>query len=204
MAQTKITRDWNSRRRRDDKKAKILRLARSGMSNAEISRVLTREGDPVNRQRVGAILKESLQEAADDRRHIALELFDLELERLSWIVQQAVRICSEPCKACQGQGVFQNNEQCETCRADGKANHPDIRLRAMKEIRNAVHQRAQMLGLYAPEKFALTDAKGNDLRNELRRELESLSEEDLTQALDDFQAGIEAARATMPAHDASI
>lgn len=203
MSQTQISKDWNERRRRDDKKARILRLAKSGLSNTEISRVLTKDGDPVNRQRVGVILKEALQEAADDRRQVAIELFDLELERLSWVIQQAIRICTEACIACKGQGVFQNLEQCDTCRGDGKANHPDIRIRAMKEVRNAIHQRSQMLGLYAPEKFAFTDTEGNDIRPEIRRELESMSEEDLEQALTDFQAGIEAARATMP-DDASV
>ena len=202
MGQTKASRDWNDRRRRDDKRAEILKLARAGLNNTEISKVMTKKGDPVNRQRVGRILKEALQEAADDRKQIAIEMFDLELERLSWVITQATRIVAETCVGCQGQGTFQNGEQCDTCRGDGKANHPDVRVRAMKEVRNAIHQRSQMLGLYAPEKFALTDTKGNDIRVEIRRELEAMSEEDLDKAIDDFQAGIDAARATMPSPDA--
>lgn len=187
---------WNERRRNDEKKARILRLARSGLNQREISEALTADGDRTSRQRVGVILREGLRQAAEERQDIARELFDLELERLSWIIQQATRVVSEPCLGCNGQGQFQNGENCDVCRGDGRANHPDVRLRAMKEVRSAIHQRAQMLGLYAPEKFAITDVQGNDLRPEARKELESMSVDDLDRAIADFQAGLEAATAS--------
>lgn len=192
MPQSENSKRWNERSRKDERNRRILVLARTGLSNSEIARVLEADGEPISRQRVGKILKDSLAEAASERLDIAREVFDLELERLSWVIQQSTRIITDPCKSCEGQGTFQNGEHCDVCKGDGRSNHPDTRLRAMKEVRNAIHQRSQMLGLYAPEKFAFTDTEGNDLRPELRRELESMSIEDLDRAIADFQAGIEA------------
>jgi hypothetical protein len=51
-----------------------------------------------------------------------------------------------------------------------------------------------MLGLYAPEKFALTDPDGNDVSVVLREELAAMPADDLDRALTDYMAGIEAAR----------
>lgn len=183
---------WNDRRRKDDRNRRILELYKAGANCSEIARTLEANGDKITRFRVSQVVKQELAHVADERRHIALEVFDLELERLSAIIRQSWQIVMAPCRGCDGQGTFQNGESCDVCRGDGKGNHPDTRVRAMKEVRAAIDQRAKMLGMYAPEKFAVTDTEGNDI--DFSRALRSLEGDDLDRELQDVMRGVEIAR----------
>lgn len=183
----------NLRRQQDERNLKILEMWKSGMNSNQISNALPAGGyKKISKSMVDKIVKRELTKAADSRRHIAEEIFDGELERLTTIIRHGWAIMNATCLACNGQGQFMNGEVCVACVGEGKRHSADTRIKAMKEVRAAIDQRAKMLGLYAPDKFAMTSAEGKDLN--FHPWLDQLSDDELEKALNDFHAGVDAAR----------
>lgn len=186
----------NERRVKDERNQLIYNLWKAGSTSLEISRYLEAQGQPLSRQRVDEIIRRGMEIAKESRRHVAEEIFDGELDRLTAIVRNAWAIVTANCRPCQGSGTREaipgvpaSTEPCVVCKGDGKANHPDVRIRAMKEARAAIDQRAKMLGLYEPEKYTVhhEGTVGFDLPD-----MSHLSEDELDRALKDYQAGVEA------------
>lgn len=191
----------NERRRKDARNVKIYELWKGGMNARQISEYFTSIGEPINRQRVNFLIKRGMAEAREAREEITVEIFDGELERLTAIYRQAWQVVTATCRICRGRGsregvagVGATELPCMACEGSGHAHKQDTRIKAMKEARNAIDQRAKMLGLYAPERFALTDRDGHDLSATLRAELENMPTDELDKALTDYMAGVEAAR----------
>lgn len=186
----------NERRRKDERNNIIYSMWKAGSTSLEIARYFTAQGQNLSRQSVDRILRRQMELARESRHELAETMFDGELERLTSIVRNAWAIVTSNCRACNGTGVFEGvagvaatTVSCKTCNGDGKANHPDVRIRAMKEARAAIDQRAKMLGLYEPTRFAMTH-DGNvalDLPD-----LSSMAEDELDRALNDYRAGVEA------------
>jgi hypothetical protein len=192
----------NERRRKDARNARVYELWKAGLSARAISEHLTAEGERIGATRVNQIIHAGMEQARAAREQLSVELFDGELDRLSAIIRTAWAVVTAQCRVCRGRGtvdgiggVEATAVPCLACEATGYGNRPDTRIRAMKETRNAIDQRAKMLGLYAPEKFAMTDADGNDTSALIRAELAGMPADDIDQSLVDYMAGIEAARA---------
>jgi hypothetical protein len=186
----------NERRRKVERNRVIYSMWKAGSTSAEIAAYLTAQGQPLSRQRVDTIIRTEMNLAKESRLHLAEELFDGELERLTAIIRNAWAIVTSNCRSCAGRGTFEGvsgvsatETVCKTCNGDGKANHPDVRIRAMKEARAAIDQRAKMLGLYEPERFAVTH--DGAVAFELP-DMAHLSEDELDRALNDYSAGVEA------------
>lgn len=183
----------NARREQRERNIKILEMWKNGLTTGQIPTALETQGyKKISRSMVDKIIKKALTEAAESRRHLAEEIFDGELERLTTIIRHGWAIINASCLECQGQGQFRNGEVCIRCMGEGKRHPADTRIKAMKEVRAAIDQRAKMLGLYSPEKLAFTDASGKDMN--FHPYLDQLSDDELQKALDDFSAGVEAAR----------
>lgn len=184
----------NLRRQKDARNLLVLEMWKNGMSSTQISQALERtEHGKIARKTVDDIVKRELKIAAESRQNIAVEIFDGELERLTTIIRHGWAIVNANCLFCNGIGQFQNQEICVQCAGEGKRHSPDTRLKAMKEVRASIDQRAKMLGLYAPEKYAWTDSSGKDL--DFHKDLANLNDDELERALNDFTAGVDAARA---------
>ena len=186
----------NERRTKDERNQLIYNMWKAGSTSLEISRFLESQGQPLSRQRVDEIIGNGMKQARESRRHIAEELFDGELDRLTAIIRNAWAVVTANCRPCQGTGTREaipgvpaSQEACVVCKGDGKANHPDVRIRAMKETRAAIDQRAKMLGLYEPTQFAVRH--DGSLALDLP-DMSHLSEDELDRALADYQAGVEA------------
>jgi hypothetical protein len=192
----------NERRRKDARNARIYELWKAGLSARAISEHLTAEGEPIGATRVNQIIHAGMEMARAAREKLSVEIFDGELDRLSAIIRTAWTVVTAQCRICHGRGavdgiggVGATAVPCVACEMTGYLNRPDTRIRAMKETRNAIDQRAKMLGLYAPEKFAMTDGAGNDVSAMVRADLAAMPADDIDKALTDYMAGIDAARA---------
>ena len=186
----------NERRAKDERNQMIYSMWKAGSTALEISRFLESQGTPLSRQRVDEIIRRGMEIARESRQHVAEEIFDGELDRLTAIVRNAWAIVTANCRPCGGSGVREgvvgvpaSAEPCVVCKGDGKANHPDVRIRAMKEARAAIDQRAKMLGLYEPTRFSVTHDGSVELE---MPDMSHLSEDELDRALADYQAGVEA------------
>lgn len=183
----------NLRRQKDERNITVLEMWKNGMNSYQIAKALERtEYGAISRSMVDKIVKRELEKVAETRHQLATEIFDGQLDRLTTIIRHGQSIINATCLACQGQGQFQNGEVCVVCVGEGKRHSPDTRIKAMKEVRAAIDQQAKMLGLYAPEKFAMTDAHGKDI--DFHADLANLNDEELDRALSDFAAGVDAAR----------
>ena len=79
------------------------------------------------------------------------------------------------------------NMVCDECEGSTKAFSARDRATASKEVRQAIADQSRMLGLYAPEKFAWTDSRGEDL--DFIDELRAMDIEDLDRELEIYQLG---------------
>ena len=72
--------------------------------------------------------------------------------------------------------------ECDDCGATGRRMGTSTRLTAMDKLMKAVEQRSKLRGLYAPEKIAFTNTKGEDM-SDYEREIRSWAPEDIEREL---------------------
>lgn len=180
----------------------IFDMYAAGHRTASIVQALDRGGyGKLTRSTVQKSINAMLEEQRAERLGRNTLEFDLKLDQLNQVIQTNWGVITRPCVRCTGRGDMGQDPDkapgtmmvCDKCGGDGRHHHPRDRATASKEVRLAIDQQCKMLGLYAPEKFALTDTEGNDLEY-WHNETKGLDEADLDKELEVFLAGVDAAR----------
>lgn len=183
----------------------ILEMVEAGAKYKSIAISLQRAGlGKISTGRISQIVNAELAEVGKHRMEMAERIFDLKLEQLNAIIRTNWGVINAKCAPCKGQGELGEDPDkapgtpliCEKCHGDGKHHQPRDRAAASKEIRQAIDQQCKMLGLYAPEKFALTDPQGNELEF-WQKETATLDEDDLNRELELYLSGVDAGRAEL-------
>ena len=178
----------------------IMEMVESGANYGKIKRALATRGIHISVARIGQIVKAEYVRVREQRKDLGELVFDQKIEQLNSIIRTNAGIINAPCVKCKGDGTVDDPDRaegnrshvCEKCKGDGRAYSARDRKGASSEMRLAIDQQCKMLGLYAPEKFALTDSEGNDV--DFLDELASADEEDLMSEVKDYLEGVEAAR----------
>ncbi len=165
---------------------KVIELLKSGVGEDDIARQLEMRPSMVTK-----VVGSELERIGRSRTHMAGKVFDLEVERLNAIIRNAWGIFTATCVECRGVGVFQEMEgisptPCKKCGGDGKMYQPGDRLSAMGRAQSAIEQQSKMLGLFAPEKFAVYAEVNATI--DFSGELREASSEDLEKKLAAFKA----------------
>lgn len=180
----------------------ILEMVESGAKYGSVALALERGSfGRLSKSRISEIVNKELEQIRRQRTDLAERMFDLKITQLDSVIRTNWGVINAKCGPCQGKGDRGQDPDkpegtllvCDKCHGDGKHHNARDRASASKEIRQAIDQQCKMLGLYAPEKFALTDPQGHEIefwQNETR----SLDEDDLDKELAIFQAGVDAAR----------
>ena len=139
----------------------------------------------ISRQHAHRLVQRELDLIRAETREHAESYRVRELSRCDSVIREATRTMMAQCRTCKGQGMLYpdgpvslpgEETECNDCAGTGKRYGIDWRLKAMDRVMRAVSERAKMLGLYAPEKLALTDSAGHDF---ISRELATMTEADL-------------------------
>jgi hypothetical protein len=171
----------------------------SGTSERKIAAALAEMGEPISHMQVHRIIKRGLKEAREARLDHAELILEGELERLNAIIRHNWGVMTALCRPCEGAGIVPSAIPgvsdprpipCEACRGDGKANHPDVRIRASKAAMDAIEKRVRMLGGYEPDRLIIQNPDGTKVFD--RSDLESLNMDELDKMLADYEAGVEA------------
>lgn len=179
----------------------ILEMVEGGAKYSQIKTALERAGMTISLSRIGQIVNKELAEVAQHRKDLAERMFDLKVEQLNAIIRTNWGVINAKCTRCQGRGDMGQDPDkapgtmivCDKCNGDGRHHHPRDRASSSKEIRQAIDQQCKMLGLYAPEKFALTDTQGNELEF-WHKETAGLDEDDLNKELEIYLSGVDKGR----------
>ena len=177
-----------------DRQRQAWELFKHGASYTEIGQALD-----VNRSTAWRLVdrekKLLLTEMSEDVEEYRLE----ELARTDVVIREAMTILTGKCRSCRGAGQLRADGpatdilvECEDCAGTGRRMNTGNRLAAMDKLLKAVEQRAKLRGLYAPEKFAVTNAKGDDL-TDYEREIRTWSDEEVERELSDLLSGKELA-----------
>lgn len=135
----------------------------------------------LSRTQVRKIIEEELSDVRQARRALTEKVFEADLERLNRIMRSAWLAFNAPCVECRGIGVFQNDEGvCPRCNGDGKMYPLDDRLKAMREARQVIAERARLLGHYAPEKTEVDHTISHTV--DFRAHLSSMDDETLVKS----------------------
>lgn len=184
------------------RKVLIFEMVTSGATYRQVREALTRsvEYDTLSEGRISKIVRAELDKLAEQRVGLAERMFDLKLEQLNGVIRSNSAIVFAKCRRCKGTGEYGEDLDkapgtpaiCEKCKGNAFEYGARDRATASKEVRQAIDQQCKMLGLYAPEKFALTDKEGNDL--DFIEELQALGADELEQELQSFLRATDQAR----------
>jgi hypothetical protein len=132
-----------------------------------------------------------LTEQAEDIEEYRVE----ELSRLDVVIREAMNIVTGKCRDCRGAGMLRADGlstdilvECETCDGSGRRYGSAQRMSAMDKLMKAVDTRSKLRGLYAPEKIAMTNTKGEDILPGYEEQINGWSEEDIDRELAELLA----------------
>lgn len=177
-----------------DRQRQAWELFKHGASYTEIGQALNVDRSTAWRL-VDREKKLLITEQAEDIEEYRIE----ELSRLDVVIREAMNIVTAKCRTCRGAGMLRADGpatdilvECEECGATGRRMGSQARLAAMDKLMKAVDQRSKLRGLYAPEKLALTNTKGEDL-SPYEQEVRLWAEEDIDRELANLLAAEEVA-----------
>lgn len=176
---------------REARDHQIMAMSTSGARPAAIRQALAAAGHNISQTQIRRVIAREMRASAAERKELRDIALEQELARLDGLIRRAHAIMDASCGTCSGSGQGVTGAPCSQCRGDGKANHPDTRLRASREIRACTVERAKLLGLEQPQQIEISGKGGGAIHHVL----ESLNDDELGKALDNFRAGVEAARA---------
>lgn len=133
----------------------VLDLRAAGLTHADISEQMTRAGEPITPHGVASTLRRALNKMAEETSEAAETAREMELHRINLALQVLV---------------------------------PKVRdgnLKAMREYRAFIDQRAKLLGLYAPTKHEHSGQVNHTLSTDEREEVLRLEEAFVTSTAED-------------------
>jgi hypothetical protein len=148
----------------------VLRLyVEEGRTYSEIASELG-----ITRQRVGQIVKEALEDAAERKRELADLLIARELDLIGLQLRLAQEILLAECQSCENHDDLRPG--CKTCRRTGYRYPVGRRMAAIDRQGDAQERRIRLLGLDRAPALALAVAEN---RSEFYRDLERVPDADL-------------------------